>query len=134
MESLSTSQWVFLLRLADRIVPEVAAFDARAEERFRAIIDDALTARPPALRRRLRVVLRIMRWLPALRYGRPFERLPPDQQDAVLRWFQEAPLRPLRQGSGAVKTLVFMGYYGRAEAGTSIRYTPSSEGNARLHA
>ncbi len=134
MKTLPASDSAFLLTIARRIVPEVAAFDARAEARFRTLIDEALSARPPALRRRLGLMLRLMRWAPALLYGRPFESLSPRRQDAVLRWFQECPLRPLRQGSWAVRTLVFLGYYGREEAGGEIGYAPSFEGADRLHA
>ncbi len=134
METLSASQWAFLIALGGRIVPELASLDAPAKQSFRTIIDEAISARPPAMRRRLRLLLGILRFSPALRYGRRFERLAPAKQDAVLRWFQDAPVRALRQGLWAVKTLVFMGFYGRNEAGAAIGYSPSSTGNDRLHA
>jgi hypothetical protein len=68
------------------------------------------------------------------RFGRPFDRLAPARQDAVLRWFQDAPVRRLRQGFWGVKTLIYMGYYLRADIGAEIAYHPSRSGNDRLHA
>lgn len=134
METLSASEWAFLRHLAVRIVPEVANLDARTGADFRAVVDEALSARPAAVRRQFRVLLGLLRWLPALRYRTSFERLSPRRQEAVLRWFQDGPIRPLRQGCWGVKTLVFMGFYGRPEVGASIGYMPSFAGNDKLHA
>ncbi len=133
METLTAWQWDFLIRLAGRVVPETADLDEEAWARFRAIVEEALGARPPAVRRQFGALLGILRWLPLLRYGRPFEGLAPERQDAALGWFQEAPLRPLRQGFWGLKALVFMGYYGRAEAGAGVGYVPDVAGNDRLH-
>jgi hypothetical protein len=56
------------------------------------------------------------------------------QQDAALRWFHDAPLAPLRHGFWGVKTLIFMGYYGRPEAAAEIGYRPARAGAAPFHA
>ena len=124
----------FLLLVGERIAPGIAELDAGARARAEAIIAAAIDARPPALRRRLAAFLRVLRWTPLLRFGRPYDRLAPAEQDAVLRWFHDAPVAALRQGFWGVKTLVFMGYYGRVEAGGQIGYRPSRDGNAILHA
>ena len=113
-----------LLAIGGRIAPGLRNLDSPGRERFIAIIEHAVSSRNPDVRRQLRLFLLVMRWLPALRYGQPFERLTPPQQDAVLHWFHDAPVRPLRHGFWGVKTLVFMGYYGRPEAGESIGYRP----------
>jgi hypothetical protein len=134
METLTEPQWRFVLGLATRIVPEVTGLDGAAEARFRAIIDEALAARPPQVRRQLGLFLTLLRWLPALRYGAPFERLDAARQEAVLAWFHDCPAGRLRQGFWGLKTLVFMGYYGRAEAGEGLGYAPSFSGNERLAA
>jgi hypothetical protein len=124
----------FLLLAGERIAPGIAALDAGAREQVSAIIAQAIEARPPAVRRQLALFLGVLRWAPLLRYGRPFDRLPPARQDAVLRWFHNAPITALRQGFWGVKTLVFMGYYGRPDVGGQIGYRPSRDGNAFLHA
>jgi len=134
VKTLSEPQWRFVLGLASRIVPEVADLDAEGEARFRAIVDEALAARPPQVRRQLGLFLTLLRWLPALRYGAPFERLAPARQEAVLAHFHDCPVGRLRQGFWGLKTLVFMGYYGRAEVGEGLGYAPSFKGNERLAA
>ncbi len=132
METLTEPQWRFVRGLGACIVPELSGLDAAGEARFRAIIDEGLAARPPEVRRQLGLFLKLLRWLPVLRYGAPFERLPPARQDAVLAWFHDCPSSRLRQGFWGLKTLIFMGYYGRAEAGAGIGYAPSFTGNERL--
>lgn len=124
----------FLLLVGERLAPGLARLDDDGRARARAIIDRAIRGRPPAVRRQLGAFLKVLRWAPAARYGRPFDRLPPTRQDAVLHWFQDAPIAPLRHGFWGVKTLVYMGYYGRPEAGPAIGYRPSRSGNDVLHA
>lgn len=117
----------FLLLAGERIVPGLAGLDGAERDRVRAIIEHAIAMRPPAVQRQLDAFLTLLRWAPAVRYGRPFDRLPPAEQDAVLRWFQDAPLARVRAGFWGVKTLVSMGYYGRPGMGDTIidyRLTP----------
>ena len=120
--------------VARRIVPEVAALDTHGLTRFFTIIDDLLGQRPEPVRRQLAGFLGLIRWLPVLRYGRPFEGLQPARQDAVLRWFQECRIGLLQKGFWGLKTIVFFGYYGRREVWETIGYTPVRDGNERLHA
>ena len=124
----------FFLALAARIVPETAALDAAARDRLVALVDEMLETRPPGMRRELGLFFAVLRWLPALRYGRPLDRLGPAQQDAALARFQDSPVALFRKGFWGVKTLVFLGYYGRPEIGDAIGYRPSRDGNSLLHA
>lgn len=121
-----------LLVVAERIAPGVAELDETRKERVMAEIERAVGARPLALQRQLTMFLNIMRWAPVARYGREFDRLSPAQQDAVLRWFMDAPVARLRQGFWGVKTLVYMGYYGLPEVADRIGYRPSRNGNVLL--
>jgi hypothetical protein len=124
----------FFLTLAARIVPEFASLDEGARERGLALVEDLIASRPPRVRRELAFFLRLVRWLPALRYGRPIDWLAPADQDAALAWFQRAPLALLRKGFWGLKTLVFLAYYGRPEVGAAIGYRPARDGNRFLHA
>lgn len=124
----------FLLLIGERIAPGLTRLDREKLTRVRAIIEHAIATRPPSLQRQLSAFLTFLRWAPIARFGRPFDRLSPAQQDAVLGWFQDAPVAPLRHGFLGVKTLIFMGYYGRPEAGAAIGYRPSRSGNDFLHA
>lgn len=99
-----------------------------------ALIDQALADRPAAIQRQFSLFLHVLRWAPVARYGRPLDRLAPQQQDSVLRWFQDFPVQVIRSGFWGVRTLVMMSYYARPEVGASIGYQPSADGNAVLHA
>lgn len=123
----------FFLVLAARIVPESVSLDPSARDRLIALVNDMLSTRPPKMLGELALFLRVVRWLPALRYGRPLDRLAPAEQDTALRWFQDSPVKLLRKGFWGLKTLVFLGYYGRPEAGETIGYRPSPVGNRLLH-
>jgi hypothetical protein len=129
---LTGQRRALFLVLAARIVPETVTLDAAARARMLALVEDALSARPVAVRRELAIFLRVLQWVPALRYGRPLDRLDALRQDAALRWFQDAPLAILRSGFWGVKTLVYLGYYGRPELGASIGYRPAHDGNRLL--
>lgn len=122
------------LAIAARIVPESAERDAPARERLVALVEDLLATRPPRMRREFALFLRVIRWLPAIRHGRPLDHLAAPDQDAALRWFQDSPVALFRKGFWGVKTLVFLGYYGRPEIGETIGYRPSRDGNRLLHA
>jgi hypothetical protein len=123
-----------VLAIAARVVPPSAALDAAERESALALIEHAIAIRPRPVRRQLALFLRLVRWLPVLRYGRPFERLEAPAQDAVLRWLQQAPLVALRRGFWGLRTLMVLGYYGRPEIGEAIAYRPERDGNARLRA
>ncbi len=134
MGVLGASRTELFLAIARRVVPEVAHLDEDGRASFLAPVEKMLGSKSPAVRRKLFVFLSVMRWTPVLRYGRRFDALGAGPQDAVLRWFFRSPVGALRKGFWGVKTLVFLGYYGRPEVGASIGYVPARDGNARLHA
>lgn len=124
----------FLLLVGSRIAPGLRGLDERSFSEVRRIIEGAIASRPRALQTQLGVFLNVLRYAPVVRYGRPFERLSSDQQDALLGWFQDAPAHRLRRGFWGVKTLVYLGYYGRPGIGREIGYHPSRSGNDFLDA
>jgi hypothetical protein len=134
MESLSQEKAEFLRILAARIVPETTDLDAEGLNRFFDIIDGALLERPESVRGQFATFLWVLRLAPAIRYGRPFERLSRERQDAVLRWFEDCPVGLLRKGFWGLKAMVFMGYYGQPETNPLVGYTPEFDGRAGLNA
>ena len=122
------------LAIAKRVVPEIAGLDEAARNEALGLVEHQLAARPAKMRRELALFLNVIRWAPVVRYGRPFERLGAAAQDAVLGWLQDAPILKLRSGFWGLKTLAFLGYYGRPSAGAAIGYHPSRDGNRLLHA
>jgi hypothetical protein len=130
---LSERQWAFLMAVAARVVPESASLDAAGRGRFAGIVGKALADRPRSIQRQFALFLRVIRWASLLRFGASFDRLAPERQDAVLRWFMDAPIAKLRSGFWGLRVLIFMGHYGQPEAWPSIRYAPSFRGNEMLH-
>ena len=124
MKTLSRPTAEFLQILASRIVPETADLDSAGKGRFFGIIDQVLDDREPSVRRQFAAFLGVLRWAPLLRFGRPFDRLSGDRQDAVLRWFEDCPVRLLRAGTWGLKAMVFMGYYGQPETNDLVGYHP----------
>ena len=134
MKSLSQEKAEFLQVLAARIVPETTELDKDGRDRFFAIIDNALFDRPATVRRQFAAFLGLIRSAPLIRYGKSFDKLTADLQDAVLRWFEDCPVGLLRKGFWGLKAMVFMGYYGQPETNEIVGYAPELDGRARLHA
>ena len=63
-----------------------------------------------------------------LRYGRRFTSLDADRRTRFLLALQEGRLTRLRLGFWGLRTLIFMGYYGRAAGARAIGYRPSTAG------
>ena len=119
--------------VAGRIVPAVGNLDAEGRARFIAIVGKALADRPRSIQRQFVLFLGLLRWLTLVRFGAPFDRLSPENQDVMLRWLLDAPLTKLRSGFWGLRTLAFMGYYGQTEVWPSLRYAPLFNGNEMLH-
>lgn len=114
--------------LATTIVPEAASLDEDGWADVERIIESALAARPPALRRQLVALILFLELRPVLRYGRRFAALDPDRRSRVLRRVQDSRLLLLRRGFWGLRTLVFMGYYTRPAAAAEIGYRADPRG------
>jgi hypothetical protein len=114
--------------VATTVVPEAARLEAAGWEELEGIVERFLAARPPALRRQLRLFLRALQWLPVLRFGRPFTGLDDRRRRRFLAEMQDAPLLLARRGFWGLRTLVYLGYYGRPAAGGEIGYRADPRG------
>jgi len=110
------------------VVPDADALDEAAWSRALAIVEEGLAGRAPALRRRLSLFLRLLEWLPLLRWLRPFSALGPERRARWLRTLQDSPLLLVRQGLWGVRTLAFMGYYGLPEVRREMGYRAHPRG------
>lgn len=117
-----------LRAVATTVVPDAARLDEAGWLQFEAIIDDALRARPAALRRQLVLFVRALQALPLLRYGRTFTALSPDGRTRFLSAIEHSSLLAIRRGFWGLRTLVFLGYYGRSAAAAAIGYRADPRG------
>jgi hypothetical protein len=110
------------------VVPDAAALDAPAWAEIDTIVAGQLAQRPAAMRRQLGLLLRVVQWLPALRYGRPFTALDPARRAAFLAALERAPVLLLRRGIWGLRTLALLGYYARFAAAAEIGYRGDPRG------
>jgi hypothetical protein len=110
------------------IVPEAARLQPAGWQELEGIVQAALDERPAFVARRLRLLLRLLDVLALVRYRRRFSTLDPILRARLLASLQDSPLALLRRGFWGLKTLVLMGYYGRADAGSEIGYRADLRG------
>ena len=106
--------------LATAIVPESAQLDEAGWAELETIVETALSKRPPGMRRQLAVFVRLLDFLPRLRWLRPFRKLDADARARFLRGIQSSRLFLFRRGFWGLRTLVYMGYYARPQAYAEI--------------
>jgi hypothetical protein len=108
--------------LAVAIVPASASLADAEWEELEAIVERALAARPAKMRRQLALFVRLLTVAPLLRHRRRFPALDPAAQARFLGAIERSPLLLLRRGFWGLRTLVYMGYYGRPAAAAAIGY------------
>lgn len=109
-------------------VPHAARLDERGWCDVERIVDHALGQRPARVRRQVTAFIRLVEWLPMARWGRRFSALDAARRERLLRALQRAPMLLVRRGLWGVRTLAFMGYYGRPEAAAEIGYRADARG------
>lgn len=114
--------------LATTFVPEAAALDDASWAEAEAIVEAFLAGRPAAVRRQLRLLVRLLDLLPLLLHGRRFRSLDAAGRLRFLERMQRAPLLLLRRGVWGVRTLAFMAYYARPAAAAAIGYRADPRG------
>lgn len=114
--------------MASTVVPEAARLSEADWDEMMARVEASLRQRPASVRSRLRLFLLVIEWLPVLYHGRRLTRLDPRGRARFLRRLQEHRLPPIRLGLWGVRTLAFLGYYGREAAAEEIGYRPHPRG------
>jgi hypothetical protein len=110
------------------VVPEAKQLDETGWLALEELVEDALEIRSPALRGQLQLFLFAIEWLPVLRYGRTFGALGDEQRGRILRYLQNHQVERIRCGFWGLRTLAFLGYYGRTEGAHAIGYRPDPRG------
>jgi hypothetical protein len=110
------------------MVPDAATLDETAWRAMDTSIAQALSKRPPAVRRQLALFVRILDALPVLRWGRRFHTLGAARRARFLDAMQYSPIPLFRRGVWGLRTLIFLGYYARPDVQTTIGYRASARG------
>jgi len=110
------------------VVPEASQLDEQGWEGLETLVEGALRDRPPAMLRHLRFFLWAIQCLCFFRYGRGFTSLSADRRTRVLSYLQDHRIELIRCGFWGLRTLAFLGFYGRAEAMQAIGYAADPRG------
>ena len=110
------------------IVPEASALDEGGWKQVESLVEDMLSQRPARLVRQIRLLMRLIEWLPVLRYGGRFYSLDASQRTCFLASLQDNPVALMRVGFWGLRTLALLGYYGRPEAHRDIGYAADARG------
>jgi hypothetical protein len=114
--------------LAETFVPECAGLDEAGWAEAEAIVERFLAGRPPAVRRQLGLLVRLLDLLALFRYGRRFRWLDAARRLRFLESLQRAPVLLLRRGVWGLRTLAFMGFYARPGVAAAIGYRADARG------
>ncbi len=114
--------------VARTVVPEAAALDDVGWRDLETLVERSLQGRPVGLQRRFRTFLRLVQWLPVLRYGRPFTALDESRRTHSLRYLENHRIALIRLGFWGLRAMVFLGYYGRSAEAEAIGYRPEARG------
>jgi len=110
------------------VMPEAANLDVSGWHELESLVGDALRDRSARMQRQLRLLLRVVEWLPVLRFGRRFTSLEASRRTRILSYLQEHRLELMRTGFWGLRTLALLGYYGRAETAAEIGYRADPRG------
>lgn len=114
--------------LASTIVPEAAGLREDEWAEVERIVEDALSRRPARMRQQLVLFIRVLSFLPLLRWGRTFRGLDQARRARLLHAVERAPILLVRRGMWGLRTMVFMGYYARPKAAAEIGYRADPRG------
>ena len=104
------------------VVPEASQLGDQGWAELETLVEVALQDRPPTMLRQLRLFLWAIQWLCVFRYGRSFTSLSADRRTRVFSHLQDHRIELIRCGFWGLRTLAFLGFYGRAETVQAIGY------------
>jgi hypothetical protein len=114
--------------VAETVVPGGDRLDEQSWREVESIVERALAARPEKMRRQLATFVRLIGWLPLLRWGRTFRSLDSARRVRFLTGIERSRVLLVRRGFWGLRTLIFMGVYGRRAAAAEIGYRASKDG------
>lgn len=114
--------------IAMAVVPELRSADQNEWAEIEAEIERALAERPHTMRRQLVSFLRLLDWWSRLRYGQRLTKLDAVKCTQLLALLERHRLSLIRRGMWGLRTLVFLGYYTRADVAEFIGYRAHKDG------
>lgn len=113
---------------ATTVVPAMMALDDAAWADVERTVEHAIAQRPAKMQRQLSLLLRVIEFIPRVRYGRGFSALDAEQRSRMIDWLQHAPVKLVRRGIWGLRTLVLMGCYTRNQTMAAVGYRAHARG------
>jgi hypothetical protein len=114
--------------IAVTVVPEAERLSDGGWQELERLVERRLTTQPARTRRQIRLFIRVLQWLPLLRFGRTFTGLDAGRRLRVLEAVGAAPVLLLRRGVWGLRVLVQLGYYTQPAVGAEIGYRADPRG------
>jgi len=114
--------------LAETFVPELADAGDDEWERVMETIDVALRSKEAAIGRKLALAVRALDGMALVTRGRRFVALGRESRRVFLERMQDSGWLVLRRGVWGLRTVVFLGYYGRPEVRERLGYRAHRDG------
>jgi hypothetical protein len=114
--------------LLEAVVPTAGGIDDARLDAVTARIVGRLAHEPASLRRQLRLLVRVLQWLPLLFSGWTLAGLDAPGRVRFLERLQDAPVAKLRVGVWGLRTLLFLGWYGDENIATGLGWHASTRG------
>jgi hypothetical protein len=114
--------------VAITVVPELRAANPTILGEVEEQVEQALAERPIPVRRQIVSFLRLIEWWSVLRHGRRLTKLDDTRRTAFLHTLERHPLLLIRRGVWGVRSLVFLGYYTRADVAVFMGYRAHVDG------
>jgi hypothetical protein len=115
------------------VVPEAVALSEEEWRDAASIIARVVATRPAGVRRQLAVFVRALDVVALVRHGHGLRALPTVKLTTLLESLARSRVLALRRGVWGVRTLAFMGYYGRPDAARAVGYRASAAGWTARH-
>ena len=109
-------------------IPETASAEPAAWDRLEATVEQALSQRPPGLRRQIVLFIRVLDLVSLARHRARLASLDPERRTRLLEGLSASPLLQIRRGVWGLRTLVQMGWYTQPEVQQQIGYRASPAG------
>jgi hypothetical protein len=109
-------------------VPAAECLDESVWAEVESIVEEALAVRPSGVRRQLVLFLRLLEVVALLRHGRRLRSMSAERARAFLGSLERSRLLAVRRGVWGVRTLAFMGFYGRPAFRAQVGYRAAREG------
>jgi len=114
--------------VAVTVVPEASSLGPDAWTEVERVVEQSLASRPVTMQRQLVTFLRVIEYLPLLRYLRRFTRLSPEHRLQVLAGLQNSGQLLFRRGFWGLRTLIYLGYYTRDDVQSALGYRAHRDG------